>query len=61
MKTVSADEALASVESGQRVFVQGAAATPGHLLSALARRALALENVETVHLHLEGSAPHAAP
>ncbi|MBL8951559.1 MAG: acetyl-CoA hydrolase/transferase family protein [Myxococcaceae bacterium] len=61
MTKVSADEALARLQSGQRVFVQGAAATPLVLLEALARRAAALTGVETVHLHLEGDAPHAAP
>jgi len=57
----TADEAVALIQSGWRVFVQGAAATPTVLLDALARRADALHDVETVHLHLEGTAPHAAP
>jgi 4-hydroxybutyrate CoA-transferase len=61
MKTVSADEALSLVKSNMRVFVQGAAATPQVLLEALAARAHTLTGIETVHLHLEGSAPHAAP
>lgn len=62
-KYVGADEALHLVTSGMRVFVHGAAATPHVLLEALARRARANEimNVETVHMHLEGDAPHAAP
>jgi len=58
---VSAPEAISSVKSGDRVFIQGAAATPFALLDALAERGSALRHVETVHLHLEGSAPHAAP
>jgi acyl-CoA hydrolase len=57
----TADEAVALIESGWRVFVQGAAATPSVLLDALTRRADTLRHVETVHLHLEGTAPHAAP
>ncbi|MBX7101990.1 MAG: 4-hydroxybutyrate CoA-transferase [Myxococcaceae bacterium] len=61
MKRTSAAEALALVKSGHRVFVQGAAATPQVLLSALAARAKELTGVEVVHLHLEGDAPHAAP
>ncbi|MBK7857836.1 MAG: acetyl-CoA hydrolase/transferase family protein [Archangiaceae bacterium] len=61
MKTMSASAALALVQSNQRVFVQGAAATPLVLVEALAERARALEGVETVHLHLEGTAPHVAP
>lgn len=58
---VTADEALTHIKSGDRVFVQGQAATPTVLLDALARRAPELRSVETVHLHLEGSAPHAHP
>jgi acyl-CoA hydrolase len=49
------------VRSSQRVFVQGAAATPSLLLQALADRAHALEDVEVVHMHAEGPAPHVAP
>lgn len=54
-------EAVRGIRSGQRVFVQGQAATPTVLLDALVARAGELKNVETVHLHLEGSAPHAHP
>ncbi len=62
MKTiVTAAEALSHVKSGDRVFVQGQAATPTVLLEALAARAPELRKVETVHIHLEGTAPHAAP
>jgi acyl-CoA hydrolase len=61
MKTVPVDEALSLVQSNMRVFVQGASATPQILLDGLAMRAARLEGVETVHLHLEGDAPHAAP
>jgi acyl-CoA hydrolase len=58
MKLVDADAALAQVESGQQVFVQGAAATPTALLEALARRAKDVSGVGVVHLHTEGPAPH---
>jgi 4-hydroxybutyrate CoA-transferase len=58
---ISASAALALVKSNDRIFVQGAAATPEHLLEALAERAKALEGLETVHLHLEGKAPHVSP
>ncbi len=57
----SALEAVMGIKSGDRVFVQGAAGTPMLLLDAMVSRADALRDVETVHLHLEGSAPHAAP
>ncbi len=57
----SCAEAVSVVKSGDRVFVQGAAATPLALLEALATRGDELRSVETVHLHLEGDAPHVAP
>lgn len=47
---VSADEAVSPIQSGQRVFVQGSAATPLHLLHALARRAPELHRVEIVSI-----------
>jgi acyl-CoA hydrolase len=58
---VSAAQAVQHIKSGDRVFVQGQAATPMVLLEALTARANELRDVETVHLHLEGSAPHAHP
>ncbi len=59
-KAASADEVVAHVRSGQRVFVHGAAATPTALLEALCRRT-DLEGVELYHLHLAGSVPVADP
>ncbi len=56
---MTADEAVRLIRSHSRVFVHGGAATPSVLLDALVRRAAELEQVETVHLHLEGDAPHA--
>ncbi len=61
MNFVTAAEAVTHIKSGDRVFVQGQAATPTVLLEALVDRAPELRNVETVHLHLEGKAPHANP
>ncbi|MBP2647375.1 MAG: 4-hydroxybutyrate coenzyme transferase [Gemmatimonadetes bacterium] len=58
---MTADEAVKLVRSHTRVFVHGGAATPSVLLDALVRRAGELEQVETVHLHLEGDAPHVRP
>jgi acyl-CoA hydrolase len=58
---VSAAEAVQQICSGQRVFLHGAAATPHVLLDALARDAERLEDVEIVHLHASGPAPHVAP
>ncbi len=52
--TVNAEEAVTIIQSGQRVFVQGSAATPSHLLQALENRANELKNVELVCLSLLG-------
>ena len=57
----AAARALAIVQSGNRVYVHGGCATPIPLLQALADRAAALQNVETVALHMEGPAPHVDP
>ena len=61
MRLVSATEAVAGIDSGERVYLHGAAATPSVLLDALVARAPELRNVEVVHLHTEGPGPHLAP
>ncbi len=58
---VSADEAVARVQDGQRVYLHGGAATPIALVEALVRRAQGLVGVEIVHLHTEAPAPYVAP
>nr|WP_156469936.1 acetyl-CoA hydrolase/transferase C-terminal domain-containing protein [Leptospira alstonii] len=60
-KFISADTALSSVKSGQRVFVHSVAAAPTLLIDALTARADELTDVEMVHLHTEGKAPYAEP
>lgn len=59
-RAVSAEEAVARVQSGSRAFVQGAAATPTPLLDALADRT-DLEDVRLYHLHLDGPCRFADP
>ncbi len=54
MKATSADEAVKIVQSGDRVFVHGASATPSALLDALCRRT-DLRDVTLYHLHTTGS------
>ncbi|MBI3977698.1 MAG: acetyl-CoA hydrolase/transferase family protein [Chloroflexi bacterium] len=54
-------EAVAVVESGWRVFVQGGCSTPTALVEALTARGRALSNVEVVHIHTEGPAPYVSP
>lgn len=61
MRFTTAEAAVQSIQSRQRVFVHAAAATPQVLLRALAQRAPDLQDVELVHLHTEGEAPCAAP
>lgn len=59
MKRVSsAQEAIAAITSGQRVFVHGGAATPLVLLDALYEKRAQLKNVELIHIHLMGDVPH---
>jgi acyl-CoA hydrolase len=61
MKIVDAAQAVSVIRSGQRVFVQSAAAAPQTLVHAMTARAPDLREVEVVHLHTEGAAPYAAP
>ena len=60
-KYVSAAEAVKIVKSGDRVYIQAAAATPTILTDALTERASELRNVEICHLHTEGKAAYADP
>lgn len=50
--------AVQIVESGSRVFVQGACATPTPLLEALVARGEELRNVELTHMHTYGPTPY---
>ena len=61
MRIVTADEAVATIRSGDSIYLQCAAATPSVLLDALVRRAQELRDVQVTHLHIEGPGPHLAP
>jgi len=61
MRIVEPQEAVAGIGSGDRVYVHGAAGTPSILLDALVARAPELQDVNVVHLHIEGPGPHLAP
>ena len=52
------DTAVKVVESGNRVFVQGACATPTALIEALVARGEELHDVEFTHLHTYGPVPY---
>ena len=61
MKICSPESAVACIESNHRVYVHEASMVPHTLLAALVERARGLSNVEVVHLHIEGDAPHVDP
>lgn len=61
MKWKTLDEAVRMINSGDRVFIHGGAATPKRLVRAMANRAAELRNVEVVHIHTEGEACYARP
>lgn len=57
----SPEDAVAVIQSGQRVFVHGSCATPHVLIDALVARAADLRDVRITHLHTSGPAPYTAP
>ena len=59
-RAVTADEAVTVLQSGMRVFVHGAAATPTPLVDALVRQS-SLQDVTLYHLHTTGPAPFVDP
>lgn len=61
MKYIPVEEALQMVRSGQRIFIQSAAAAPQLLIQALTARKDELRDVEVTHMHTEGDAPYARP
>ncbi|MEO5995946.1 MAG: acetyl-CoA hydrolase/transferase C-terminal domain-containing protein [Chitinophagaceae bacterium] len=50
MNYIKAEEAVQCITSGNRVFIHGSAATPVHIIKALQKRHLELENVELVSI-----------
>lgn len=60
-RTVTAEEAVAAIKSGDRVFIHSIAAAPQRLIAAMTARAPELRVVEVVSIHTEGPAPYAAP
>ena len=57
---MTADEAVKFIKSGDRVLIQGGAATPQTLVKAMVNRAPELKGVEIVHLHTEGECGYTA-
>ncbi len=60
-KLCSAEEAVNHINSNQRVFLHGGAATPLALVDALIGAASRLHDVELIHLHTSGEAKYADP
>src|SRR3989304_1771401 len=56
-KLSTAEEAVSSVKSGNKIFISGNAATPFVLIDALAARKDDLEDVEVNHVLLIGEDP----
>lgn len=61
LEYVSAEKAIQYIKSGDRVFIHGSAATPHHLLKALAKAADSLRNVELVAVSTLGEMEIAKP
>ncbi|MBX7214054.1 MAG: hypothetical protein K1X39_08605 [Thermoflexales bacterium] len=59
--TISADDAVARIQSGMRVFVTGNCSFPHTLMQALVKRAPQLSNVEIIQVLTIGSSDYARP
>ncbi|MBU8871521.1 MAG: hypothetical protein KOO60_11715 [Gemmatimonadales bacterium] len=57
----SAQEAVSSIKSGNKVYVGSGCATPHELITALTQRADELQDVEIIHHLTLGDAPYLAP
>ncbi|MBX3459327.1 MAG: acetyl-CoA hydrolase/transferase family protein [Planctomycetes bacterium] len=55
------DQAVADIQSNQRVFIGSGAAEPVSLVNALTARAPGLRNVNILHILTLGDAPYVAP
>lgn len=60
-RTVSAQEAIASVQSNHNIYLHSIAAAPQTLIKELVAQAERLRNVGIIHMHTEGPAPYVAP
>jgi 4-hydroxybutyrate CoA-transferase len=61
VRLCSAEEAVRTIQSGQRIFLSGNASVPQRLLDALTTHARQLRDVEIVQVLAIGPAPHANP
>ena len=58
MKICSTQEAVSQIQSGNRVYIQGAAMTPTVLIDAMCERYQELNDVELISIHTEGEAKY---
>ena len=61
MNFISADEALAAVQSGHRIYIHNGCSEPLDLVYALTRRGREVHDVEVIHMATMGVAPYTAP
>ena len=59
--SVSPDEAVKVIKSGDRVYLHSVALTPHILVNAMVARANELKGVNILHIHTEGPAPYTEP
>src|SRR2546430_17257749 len=60
-KLTTADRAVETIRSGDRVYVHAGCATPVILIDALLKRAPSLENIELNHMLTLGNADYTLP
>ena len=60
-RVTTAEEAVASIRSGQRVWIHPGCCTPKPLVDAMVARAPELENVEVIHILTLAQAPYVEP
>lgn len=60
-KTVSAEEAVKAIKSGDRMLIQAGCGAPQNLMKAMAARAGELEGVEICHMMIVGETPYIKP
>jgi acyl-CoA hydrolase len=58
MLITTAQKALETVKSGDKIFIHSVSAVPHYLVNALVARADSLKGIEIYHLHTEGEAPY---
>ncbi|MBL7815729.1 MAG: acetyl-CoA hydrolase/transferase family protein [Saprospiraceae bacterium] len=58
MKFITTTQAIQHIQSQNRIFIQGAAATPNKLINEMVAQAARLVDVEICHMHTIGDAPY---